>query len=136
MWIQLLADTVATVHLLLMIFVVLGQLAILVGIVFRWAWIRNPWFRWIHFATIITVAVDAILAVNCPLTDWEDDLRASLKKEGDQTETKSFTERVVLPLLVPEFHQEKVNLPIVGEIWVLDILYYGFALLVVLSFIL
>src|SRR6185437_11762101 len=82
------------------------------------------------------VAVEALLEVKCPLTDWEDDLRALLKKEGEQAETRSFTERVVIPLLVPEFHQEKVKLPLVGEIWVLDILYYGFALLVLLSFIL
>jgi hypothetical protein len=140
MWIQLLADTVATVHLLLMIFVVLGQLAILVGIVFRWRWIRNPWFRWIHFATVLTVAIEAVVGVACPLTTWEDDLRDRLKEElkqaGEPTEAKSFTERVVLPLLVPDFHNKTVDLPFFGNVWVLDILYYSFAVLVLLSFIL
>src|SRR5579859_5941097 len=75
MYYRLAADAMSAVHLALMLFVVFGQLAILVGIVCRWRWIRNPYFRWSHMAVILTVAAEAVLSVNCPLTDWENDLR-------------------------------------------------------------
>jgi hypothetical protein len=133
MFYSVLADTVSTVHLLLMVFVVLGQVAILLGIVCRWDWIRNPWFRWLHLAAILTVAAEAVLNINCPLTDWEDDLRVAA---GEQHNELSFTARVVHALLIPDFHEAKVEVPLLGTIWVLDLLYYGFAVLVVLSFVL
>jgi hypothetical protein len=75
MFYRLSADLISTVHLALMLFLIFGQLAILVGIVLRWRWIRNPWFRWIHMAIILIVAAEAVLKINCPLTDWETDLR-------------------------------------------------------------
>jgi len=49
-------------------YVVLGQLAILVGIVRRWQWIRNPWFRWTHLLMILVVAWEAVQGITCPLT--------------------------------------------------------------------
>ena len=52
----LLADLVVIVHFAYVGFVVIGQLLILIGIVLRWQWIRNPWFRLIHLAMILIVA--------------------------------------------------------------------------------
>src|SRR5262245_34611915 len=131
MYYRVLADAVSAVHLLLMMFVVLGQLLILVGIVCRWRWIRNPWFRWIHLAAILTVAAEAVLQVNCPLTDWEDDLRVLAQEQPNEL---SFPARLIHSLLIPNFHQAEVTLPLLGQVYVLDLLYYGFAGLVLLSF--
>ena len=70
-----LADLVVFVHLLYVGYVVVGQLAIFAGVVLKWQWIRNPWFRWTHLIMICIVAAEAIVNFECPLTSWESDLR-------------------------------------------------------------
>jgi hypothetical protein len=122
---RLLADVVSAVHLGLMLYVVLGQVVILLGIVFRWRWIRNPWFRWTHMAAILTVAAEAVLGIDCPLTNWEDGLSALGGRARNET---SFTARLVHALLFPE-------LPGVDYAF-LTYCYYGFAALVLLTFVL
>jgi multisubunit Na+/H+ antiporter MnhB subunit len=71
----LLADLVAYVHAGYVLFVVGGLLLILIGIAFRWQWVRNFWFRALHLLAIVIVAVEALTGVNCPLTDLERILR-------------------------------------------------------------
>jgi multisubunit Na+/H+ antiporter MnhB subunit len=71
----LLADLIVLIHFAYVGFVVIGQLLILIGIVLRWQWIRNPWFRVIHLAMILIVAFEAMGDITCPLTDWEHTLR-------------------------------------------------------------
>jgi len=71
----LLVDLVLLVHALFVGFVVGGFILILVGIILKWAWIRNFWFRCIHLAAIVTVAVKPIMGRYCPLTIWESRLR-------------------------------------------------------------
>ena len=70
-----LADIVAIIHLGYVFFTILGFMFIVAGIIFRWRWIRNPWFRILHLAAIIAVAMEAIVGVNCPLTILEFRLR-------------------------------------------------------------
>jgi hypothetical protein len=69
------ADAIVTIHTLFVGFVVIGQLLILVGLVCRWKWVRNPWFRVIHLLCIGIVATEAASGIICPLTVWERDLR-------------------------------------------------------------
>ena len=52
LWRRMLADLLVVVHAAYVSFVVLGLVAILAGIAFRWKWVRNPWFRWIHITMI------------------------------------------------------------------------------------
>ena len=81
-----LANLIAAVHLAWVAFVVLGLLAILVGIALRWEWVRNVWFRAIHLAMILIVVVESLADVPCPLTVWERHLRLQGGKttfEGD-----------------------------------------------------
>lgn len=59
LWRGMLADLCAVVHAAYFSFVVLGLVAILMGIAFRWSWVRNPWFRSIHIAMIGIVVVEA-----------------------------------------------------------------------------
>ena len=70
-----LADAVLVVHVLFVLFVVGGFVLILAG-AGRWSWIRDRTFRVSHVAAIVFVAAEALLGVTCPLTRWEDTLRA------------------------------------------------------------
>ncbi len=70
------ADLIVAFHTAYVGFVVVGQLLILLGLVCRWQWVRNPWFRVIHLLCIGVVAAEACCGVTCPLTLWERDLRA------------------------------------------------------------
>ena len=73
----LLADAIVLLHASYVAFIVLGQAAILLGAALRWKWTRNPYFRWVHLAAIAIVAIEAALGWTCPLTLWENDLRAA-----------------------------------------------------------
>jgi hypothetical protein len=75
LWRGLLADLIVVAHAAYVSFVVLGLVAILAGIAFRWQWIRNPWFRWIHITMIGIVVAEALAGIPCPLTVWERELR-------------------------------------------------------------
>jgi hypothetical protein len=43
----------------------------------RWSWVRNRTFRALHLAAMVFVAVETVLGITCPLTRWEDLLRAA-----------------------------------------------------------
>ncbi|MHB1034514.1 MAG: DUF2784 domain-containing protein [Pirellulales bacterium] len=79
-----LADLVLVLHLAYVAFVVLGQAAILAGLVARWRWARNFWFRSVHLAAITIVAAEAALGIVCPLTVWEDNLRVLAGQPGPE----------------------------------------------------
>ena len=52
LWARVLADVIVVLHAAYVSFVVFGLAAILLGIVFRWSWVRNVWFRAIHLIAI------------------------------------------------------------------------------------
>ncbi len=72
---RFLADLVVVVHATYVGFVVFGLLAILVGLLLGWRWIRNFWFRAIHLVMIGVVVAESLLGIVCPLTSWENELR-------------------------------------------------------------
>jgi hypothetical protein len=72
---RILADLIVIFHATYVAFVVFGLVAILAGIVFRWGWVRNIWFRVIHLTMIAIVVGEALAGVPCPLTIWEKQLR-------------------------------------------------------------
>jgi hypothetical protein len=108
-----LADAVLAVHVLFVMFVVGGFALILAG-AGRWNWIRNRIFRVLHVAAIVLVAAEAVLGVTCPLTRWEDMLRATGGEE------RSFIGRWLARLLYYEFPE-----------WVFALAYCAFALAVI-----
>lgn len=73
----LLADFILVIHFLFVLFVVGGLATIWIGAACGWRWVRNYWFRIAHLAAICYVAAEALLGVVCPLTEWEDALRAA-----------------------------------------------------------
>ena len=72
---QLAADLTVALHAAYVAFVLVGMVLILLGIALRWQWIRNFWFRVIHFLMIGTVAAEAVVGTVCPLTTLENALR-------------------------------------------------------------
>ena len=78
---RLLADLVVLVHAAYVGFVVLGLATTLIGILFRWSWVRNFYFRAAHLAAIALVSVEAIAGIACPLTTLE----KMLRQKADQT---------------------------------------------------
>ncbi|MFO0935107.1 MAG: DUF2784 domain-containing protein [Gemmataceae bacterium] len=80
------ADAIVIVHFLFMAFIVFGQLAIIIAACFKWSWGRNPWFRFLHLASILLVVYEAVMQIRCPLTKWEEDLRVLAGQQmGDST---------------------------------------------------
>jgi hypothetical protein len=72
---RVLADLVVAVHSAYVAFVVVGFVLILLGVLFRWPWVRHFWFRVAHLVAIAVVAGEAVLGVECPLTTLEQHLR-------------------------------------------------------------
>jgi hypothetical protein len=93
---SLAADLVVVLHAAYVGFVLLGLLAILAGIVFRWQWIRGFWFRAIHLTMIGIVVLEALFGITCPLTTWEHQLRVAA---GDDVQSGSFVGRWVHDLM-------------------------------------
>src|SRR4051812_17854383 len=79
---RLAADAMVVIHMAYVLFVIVGFLLSVVGMFLKWGWIRNIWFRGIHAAMIAIVVGEAWLGITCPLTTWEQQLRAAA---GDET---------------------------------------------------
>ena len=122
LWRRLLADLVVVAHAAYFSFVVLGLVAILAGIAFRWKWVRNPWFRWIHISMIGIVVAEALAGIPCPLTVWERQLRAGA---GQVAYAGDFIGYWTHRLLFFRF-----------EPWVFTVVYTAFGLAVLAAFIL
>ena len=119
----LLADLLVLVHLLLVCFVIGGQVAIVVGAFRRWSWIRNPVFRVGHTVAIVVVAANAVAGILCPLTEWEYALR---DRAGQIVQSDiSFMGRLVRGVLFYE-----------APPWAFTAAYVLFALVVIATFIL
>ena len=78
----MLADALLVFHFLIVVFIVGGLILVWIGAPAGWAWIRNPWFRYLHLAAIVFVAAEAVLGYACPLTVWEDMLRGGVRPES------------------------------------------------------
>lgn len=115
-----LADAVVVLHLAYVSYIVFGLLAILIGRLRRWNWVRNPWFRLTHVLAIVVVALEAVFDVRCPLTVWEHQLREAAGQPRPEGE---FIGQIVHRLMF-------FDLPP----WVFTSAYVSFALLVLATF--
>jgi hypothetical protein len=96
---SLLADFVVALHFAYVGFVVLGLLLVLLGRLFHWRWVSNPWFRLIHLTMMGIVVVESLLGITCPLTDWEKALRHAA---GQTVDEGSFMGRLMHNLIFYE----------------------------------
>lgn len=92
----MLADLILLVHFALAAFIVLGLPMVWLGAWLDWRWTRRPGLRYAHAAAILVVAAEALAGSACPLTVWEDALRAG----GDGS---SFVGRWLARLLYYDF---------------------------------
>jgi len=113
------ADLLLCGHFLFVAFVVLGLALILIGKLFVWKWVRNPWFRFVHLAAIGIVVLQSWVGVICPLTTWEMALR---ERAGDVVYSGSFISHWLESILY--FH---------APAWVFTVCYTVFAAVVVAS---
>jgi len=81
MVLTLLAELVLIAHLLLATLITLGLIAIPIGGVLRWPWVRNRRLRLVHAGLMVFVALEAVLGITCPLTTIEHHLRGSQAPE-------------------------------------------------------
>jgi hypothetical protein len=116
MWYSLAADLIVGLHVLYVAFIVLGQLAILVGWSLRWAWVRGPLFRYAHLTAIAIVAAEVLFGIACPLTVWENRLRAAA---GQEVVESTFIDRCLHNLIFYDAAR-----------WVFTVCYVAFALFV------
>ena len=116
------ADVMVVFHFAYVAFVVVGFLLVLIGIVRRWRWTRNLWFRALHLTAILIVAAEAVLGITCPLTVWENAFR---RMAGDATYHGAFLAEWVHELL---FYQ--------APPWVFTTAYVLFGLAVLATFLL
>jgi len=115
----ILADALLFLHVLVVLFVVVGLVAIYAGKTFAWFWVRNPWFRILHVAAISIVVLQSWIGVVCPLTTWEMSLR---NQAGDTVYSGSFITHWLETLL---YYQ--------APAWVFTIVYTVFGVLVLAS---
>ena len=93
---RVLADLLVVIHSAYATFIVAGLTLILLGGWRKWRWVRNFWFRLLHFLMIAVVVEESLLGAVCPLTDWEATLR---ENAGETVEEGTFIGRVVHHLL-------------------------------------
>jgi hypothetical protein len=96
------ADIILVIHMLFIVFVVIGFCLIIVGAVLRWSWIKNFWFRCLHLLAIGIVAAQAWIGQICPLTEWENSLR---EVAGGVTYTGTFVNYWLQRLIFYDFPQ-------------------------------
>lgn len=115
----ILADVLLLLHVLVVVFIVVGLVVIYVGWALAWSWVRNPWFRILHVAAIGIVSIQSWIGVTCPLTIWEMSLR---NQAGDTVYTGTFISHWLETLL---YYQ--------APAWLFVVVYSAFGTLVVAS---
>ena len=118
---RLLADAILVIHFAFVVFVVLGFVLILVGLVAKWDWIHRRVFRIAHLAAIGIVVLQAWLGQICPLTIWENALR---RRAGQTSYDETFIQHWLHELLFYE-----------AEPWVFTTIYTVFGALVVVTYV-
>ena len=111
------ADFIVVLHAGFVLFVVLGQVLVMVGGIRGWTWVRNLWFRIVHLLAIGTVVMESWFGIPCPLTVWETSLR---EKAGEQPYRGDFIAHWVEEMLYFQFPH-----------WVFTLVYSLFGALVV-----
>lgn len=113
---QALADAVLVLHFGIVLFVVLGLPAVIIGNRAGWAWANDYGWRLAHLLSIGVIALQAWLGQYCPLTILESWLRVQAGQAGY---AKSFIEHWVHSVL---YYQ--------APLWGFAMLYSAFGLAV------
>lgn len=116
-----LADLTAIVHLAYILFVVVGQVLVLIGWFRGWEWTRLCAFRLLHIAAIGLVVIEVWGGLFCPLTLLENYFRALA---GQAVYSSSFISYWVGWLIYYD-----------APVWVFTVLYSVFFAIVAVTYI-
>jgi Protein of Unknown function (DUF2784) len=109
---RILADLLAVVHAAFVAFVVAGGLLVL----------RRPWIAAIHLPAAAWGALVEFTGWICPLTPWENALRA---RAGEAGYAGGFIEHHLVPLLYPAGLTASVQIALGMAVIVLNLAIYG-----------
>ena len=112
MFYRLAADVLVIVHLLFVVFVVVGGFL-------TWRW---PRVAWIHLPCAIWGALIEFAGWICPLTPWENALRHAAGQEGY---TGGFIEHYIIPVLYPGTLTRELQIVLGVLVLVLNGVAYG-----------
>jgi hypothetical protein len=115
MWYRLAADAVLLLHLAFIAFVVLGALLAL-----RWRW-----FAWVHLPAAAWGFIVELTGHICPLTVWENTLRAAAGQSGY---AESFVEHYLLPVIYPAGLTRAVQWALAAAVVSINVAIYGWVL--------
>jgi Protein of Unknown function (DUF2784) len=107
-----LADAVLVLHVLFVLFVVLGG----------WLAVRWPWIAWAHIPAALWGAAIEFGGWICPLTPFENRLRLLA---GQQTYHGDFIARYLMPVLYPEGLTREVQVALGFGALLLNLLVYS-----------
>ena len=68
------ADAILAAHVAIILFNLFGLVAVPLGAVCRWRFVRIRWWRIVHILLLAAVAVQALAGRACILTLWQADL--------------------------------------------------------------
>lgn len=106
------ADLLVLLHLVFIIFVMAGGLA-----VFKW-----PWMALLHIPAATWGVVIEFMGWVCPLTPWENDLRRLAGQEGYP---EGFIEHYILPLIYPAGLTREIQIVLGSIVIAVNMLVYG-----------
>lgn len=109
---RLAADALMTIHLLFVVFVVLGGLLVL--------W--RSWMAWLHLPALAWGLWIQTSGGICPLTPWENRLR---RLAGESGYEGGFIEHYLVPILYPHGLTPAIQLQLAVGLAALNIIVYG-----------
>ena len=89
------AELVLALHLAIIAFNVFGLVAVPVGALAGWRFVRVRWWRLLHLVSLAAVALQALLGRACFLTLWQGEL------EGARSETPTTAPPKAGPMMPP-----------------------------------
>jgi len=108
-----LADAVVVLHLVFIVFAVLGGLAVL----------RRPWLAWLHIPAVLWAGWVELAGWICPLTPLENWLRAA---GGTAAYTTGFVEHYLVPMVYPAVLTRPLQMVLGISVLVLNLVVYAF----------
>jgi hypothetical protein len=109
---QALANLVVIIHLLFIVFVVLG------GLLVFW----RSWFAWIHLPVALYGLLIEWIGWVCPLTPLENRLR---QRAGSEAYEGGFVDQYLLPLIYPAEYTRGMAIFLGAAVLAINLLVYG-----------
>jgi hypothetical protein len=95
---MMLADAVLAAHVAIILFNLFGLVAVPIGGLFGWRFVRIRWWRILHILLLVAVAVQALVGRACILTLWQADLAGAAAAERAPLIASSVNRLIYWPL--------------------------------------